>query len=916
MIEKTSLKKDTRKLDFRPLIAFFVALVASVLMFTNVGVTPFGNRNILTSDLAAQYGPYLIGLRNTLKSGESIFYSQAQGMGQNTMGLFAYYLSSPMNIIVLLFPKNNIQEAITIMICFKMAFAGSFMTWLLDRKFKTGSKMTIVFGLMYPLCSFVLSFIFNIMWLDGIALLPLLIVFVEKFIEDRRCWPKLTLVLLLLFVSGYYMAYMIGIFSFFYLICVMGYQGKFSGEESKKHAKTVGWFILSAIVAAMISAVLLLPAGINTLSNGDYSVPSSLSMEPKFSLIDFIDQFMANGVPDLTDNLPFVFCGLTALLLFILFFMNKSICRKLRMGIAGVCIAFLLSFQMPVLDRIWQLFDEPNDFCFRYAYLFSFVMILTAFYSFLHLKEAGKKAFLCSYCIICMMCVLSQNFGAMSKSGNVFFATLILLTLETLLLFGTTLEEWPSQIANIRRYNKGFLVAVILIELVLFNTERYIPNLVGSNTDARDYSAMLDQLDTLADGIDRSVWSRTEMENSWHRFIQSNALPNYIDTNSISSFASMANKKANHFLKQFGYSVNYNYFCVNHLRANDPVDAMLGVRYIVTTDCHNELALTGQLDQYYLYENKYAMPIAYLVEADADSFDGYALEKDEHTKDYFTFQEKWIESLSGLDASDLYNTFGAEWEVFNGERTDIQPLDGTAIINTTENKLNNEQASCESEDLQIYYRSNAKCPMVLHTQVEITEDAPLYLLIPYPCLGYDLEIYVNNELSVQLERSCYSTVVDMGEYGTGEMVSIDIRVQNSAFACYDPIFAYCHLNSLDAHTSKLAATVSDIQVENGHVTLTASNDSDKLLFTSIPYEAGWEAWIDGQKVEIQAYQDAFLSIPVSAGQHRIELKFDPPGLKSGIVLSAAGALLYVILSFVITDHFTSKKEKQTIEESI
>ena len=92
------------------------------------------------------------------------------------------------------------------------------------------------------------------------------------------------------------------------------------------------------------------------------------------------------------------------------------------------------------------------------------------------------------------------------------------------------------------------------------------------------------------------------------------------------------------------------------------------------------------------------------------------------------------------------------------------------------------------------------------------------------------------------------------------------------------------------------------------MTLTTSNESDKLLFTSIPYEAGWEAWIDGQKVEIQAYQDAFLSIPISAGQHRIELKFDPPGLKSGIVLSVAGALMYVILSFVITDHFTSKKE--------
>lgn len=916
MIEKSSLEKRSRTIDFRPLIAFFVTFVAACLMFANVGVTPFGSKNILTSDLAAQYGPYLIGLRNALKSGESLFYSQAQGMGQNTMGIFAYYLSSPLNFIVLLFPKNNLQEAITILICFKMAFAGSFMTWLLGRKFESKSKMTIVFGIMYPMCAFVMSFLFNIMWLDGIALLPLLILLTEKFIKNRKTWPVLTLVLLVLFVSGYYMAYMIGIFSFLYLLCVMGYEKKLSGDAAKEGAKTVGWFILSAVTAAMISAAVLLPAGINTITNGDYTKAESLTLDPEFKLTEFVDQFMANGAPVLSDNLPFIFCGLTALLLFLLFFLNKSISKRLKLAVGAASIAFLLSFQVPILNRAWHLFDDPNWFNFRYSYLFSFVMILVAYYSFLHIKEAGKNAFLGAYGIIVALCVISQSIGAMSKKGNIYFATLLFLTLETILLYGTTKEKWPEQISNLKRYGMGFLAVVILIEVVIFNTQRFIPNIIGKDNDADQYPAMLDDMDRVAESIDRSTWSRAEIHYTWHNFIQSNTLPNYINTYSISSFASMANKKTNHFMKQFGYETNYNYFCMDHTNIISPMDAMFGIRYIMTTDdTLTDLKLVNHVDRFYLYENRYAMPIAYLVEPDAASFDGFALEKDQHTKDYFDFQEKWLQSLSGMDASNLYNTFNTEWTVLNGERTDLPPMENQKIMIEPENSLNNEVFPCKSKDLQIYYKNNTKTTLTLRSEVKIEDGHPLYLLIPFPGLGYDMDIYVNNEKITEEGISFYSKIVYLGHYNIGETVTIDLRIKNAAFACYEPILAYCNLEAIAPHQEKLAATVSDLNVKDGHVTLTATSDTEKLLFTTIPYENGWEAWVDGQKTDLVAYQDAFLSIPLSAGTHTIELKFTPPALKAGLAASAVGVVLFVALSIVVTRKKKETATEETVEEA-
>ena len=151
MIEKTTLeKKAGKKIDTRPLLAFFVTMVAMIVVFLINMITPFGNRNVLTSDLGAQYGPYLVGYKQALLSGESLFYNRSLGIGSNTMGVFGYYLSSPLNLIALLFPMTMIQELVACLIIIKLSFAGAFMTWLLDRKFKTEDKMTVIFGLMYP----------------------------------------------------------------------------------------------------------------------------------------------------------------------------------------------------------------------------------------------------------------------------------------------------------------------------------------------------------------------------------------------------------------------------------------------------------------------------------------------------------------------------------------------------------------------------------------------------------------------------------------------------------------------------------------------------------------------------------------------------------------------------------------------
>lgn len=71
--------------------------------------------------------------------------------------------------------------------------------------------------------------------------------------------------------------------------------------------------------------------------------------------------------------------------------------------------------------------------------------------------------------------------------------------------------------------------------------------------------------------------------------------------------------------------------------------------------------------------------------------------------------------------------------------------------------------------------------------------------------------------------------------------------------------------------------VQDLSVTDTTVTGTIQAPRDGLVFTSIPYDKGWRAVIDGKTVEPVKVGDAFLAYPVAAGEHQMSLRFIPMG---------------------------------------
>ncbi len=89
-----------------------------------------------------------------------------------------------------------------------------------------------------------------------------------------------------------------------------------------------------------------------------------------------------------------------------------------------------------------------------------------------------------------------------------------------------------------------------------------------------------------------------------------------------------------------------------------------------------------------------------------------------------------------------------------------------------------------------------------------------------------------------------------------------------------------------------------IKYEPRSITLEVESAAPAFLVTSETYYPGWRAFVDGRERPIVLTNVAFRGMPVDAGRHRIEMRFEPAILWRGAALSAAGwALLFPALVF-------------------
>ena len=87
------------------------------------------------------------------------------------------------------------------------------------------------------------------------------------------------------------------------------------------------------------------------------------------------------------------------------------------------------------------------------------------------------------------------------------------------------------------------------------------------------------------------------------------------------------------------------------------------------------------------------------------------------------------------------------------------------------------------------------------------------------------------------------------------------------------------INDLCDRVDTLADSgISDISVKGDVIRFASDRDSPGMACISIPYQAGWNATIDGENAEVVCIQDGLCGLYVDAGHHEIVMDYNTPYL--------------------------------------
>lgn len=866
-----------RKWNYVGLSFGFTFLAFLILMIVK-GFAPFGDSSMLYSDAYHQYYPFFVAFRRALRSGESLLYSWDVGLGMDYLGLIAYYLASPLNLLSVLLPEGWTLAYFSFLVPLKLSLASMFFALFLKKIYGKEDLGLSLFGCFYGLCAWSLAYLWNIMWLDTFALLPLVMLGMVSLLTERK-FLLYTLSLFLSILSNYYIGLFTCIFvllSFFcYEIC------RWNGF--KKFFIDLLLMGLFSALAICMTAALELPAlaALQTTQSSVNSFPQGFRLniadeDTWKGLLDAMRQVAGNmngGLePSFKEGLPNLYCGLFANAFGILFFFHRNIRVRDKICCLLLLAFFNVSFIIRQLDYIWHGFHFTNMIPYRFSFLYSFVLLYMAYRAYL-LKEDFKvwQIIAAGVLAIGLAACSDSRLDTMYLAYNGAFLLLYLFVLLYPHLFKRpfVLED-EEEVADNPQTNmlhtsqcKSILLIVIALELVL-NLINFGAAFPGTTTAfyprGKEYSASMIRY------MHEREWGELffRAETTHSQTLNDGALNNY---HGISTFTSSANVRVTEFMKRLGYGAKntYNRYCYEE---SSPVaDLFLGIKYMIERSNQvEENPYFQDLHSYgdvHLLKNTAYLPLGFLAEPELAnlSFAG-----DDNN---FTFQNQLFQTATGLEDYVWYHMYGNVLTITAADATVSDMTPGGYCTYTT-----------DSTGGRINYQYQVTMDGFMCVDLDLSErnDFTLWL--------NGNELYSENYSLPQMlavSQVKVGDVVDVAlscdAYESGNMQISAAILDETAFRKGYEVLNRSVLELTDFTTTRLSGTIQC--------------DRDGLLYTSIPQNGNWRVYVDGKAAETVLVGEAMTAVYLEEGYHEVIFRYRNPAFTIGCVISllSAGALV-------------------------
>lgn len=84
-------------------------------------------------------------------------------------------------------------------------------------------------------------------------------------------------------------------------------------------------------------------------------------------------------------------------------------------------------------------------------------------------------------------------------------------------------------------------------------------------------------------------------------------------------------------------------------------------------------------------------------------------------------------------------------------------------------------------------------------------------------------------------------------------------------------------------------------------------ENPQLVFFSVPYSSGWTAEVNGQPADVEKVSYGFMAVKADSGENTIVFRYTTPGIRAGLIISAAGLILLLIYVLICRKYAENRK---------
>lgn len=888
--------------------AFFVPFFLSIFLFKANNFYPFvpDGQTLLMIDMQGQYIAFFRYYKMMLAGDVDLFYTLGKATGGDMLSIFTYYLASPFNLLLHFYSLADLPKALMHIVVLKLGFTGLTAYYALTKI--TGKKLiNLVFAVSYALISYNFIYYSNIMWLDGVILLPLIVYGLIR-LKDGKSPLLYLLSLALTIITSWYIGIMVAIFSVLFFIVL--YVNMFNSRN--RSLKPVITFGIASLLAGLLSLAfwgsalvgLMGTKGGNSLTNLGrtlYEFYDIIAIERGFSYATF------PGMSAITGQGIAIYAGALPLILSFLFFFNKEISAKLRILFFALVGFYIFSFFNVGLDHLMHGGPAPNWFPGRYTFILGFLLIYLGALNLNKFKGVPVFAFIVLILSYTIFAADLEAKGALHQLAPLFFSLIfILLVVYSAFLYLSTSKFRENKV--LPYLQNGLLALLTLVALInVYGNNNHILATMndspGRHLSLEAYSDD-ERLSALIEEIKNNDSSLYRLEKSFIRSGSYNNANNdamYYGYNGISHYSSSEKSSTQQYLKKLGF--HYNGFNLNYENGSTlAMNSYLGVKYVLDNGTNSAFDFVRNLDmiptetgsEVTTYQNKYALPFLFPVEQSNYSYTTEGVRNSDETitwYDIFEYQNAIFQAMT----NQVVDTFGNPKPIF-------KKADYTKSLSQM-----NEKAD------EFYFETTQNGTISYHLPL-LNKTERNYYYYFYTNDGSKLRLTENGSRHNYFSYHSYQI---NGIRQTKPLTTLTVNTTEALPSLY--LKEAIYYEDLDVLAEYIAAikgqadvSINQVTTSNYHATVTTKADTQTMLLT-LPSDNNLNVYVNGKKVQTFTRFNIYTAFNLpSAGTYTVKIVFEPLvyqiGLPVGIFLFAGTIFTHF---YLYTNVFKQKRKKET-----